>query len=479
MPELTKSKTCFLFHQVIGLLGVISFIAYTWRGLDYAISIITLFLLYVLAHKFYNRNLYISLISCMYMFAMLCLTILACKFDAYATILQQNKVAASYIADGTLLRVSTIGYLMFILGQYLVFRAHHAYGVRNVNSLASSAQSPDISISKNNIRIWTKYGMIVPVGIWMFIMIFGKSIIWLYPHMSRGVDIPYSTLLMVFVNFMTPVIINLALISNIETKTVIFYSIFLSLLALSSGSRASCIVPLMSIVLIFKFQNIFSASFRLISFILLPLGGTIISFFGKLRFEIAENKIVDIVSSFAEEIKMGGIIEYIFCGFPVLGQNVAHYSVYLHLYDMGQRSTIMPYINGILNIVPRNLGLMMGLPVDPYDVHAWQLHEFGVTTSGGSYLFGEPYWLGGLPAIIVVSFLFGSIMMLLDLRFAKRKFIGHYIGGCILLSMGIGYGFSGWMRAFYLLLFLDIAVSYIEKKHFLHRIRPTELALDR
>jgi len=470
MPESMKNKALFLLQNIIGLLAIISFIGFTWNGFGYAVSIVTLYLLYLFAHKCYNENLYISTICHINIFFMLFLTILVYKLDVYPTILQHNKMATLYIADGTLLKVSTTGYLTFLLAQYLVFRVRHTYNAKSVNLLVDSAQSLNRSTDISRFRILAKYLLLLPVAIWITITVFGKSIIWLYPHMSKGVEIPYFTPLIVFTNFVTPVVMNFALISNIKVKTLIFYSIILSVLALSSGSRAGCIIPLVSMVLLLKSHKTFSMSFRSILFILVPAGGTIISFLGRLRFEIAENSLVNIISSFVEDIRMGGIIEYIFCGIPVLGQNLAHYSAYIYLYDTGQHSTIMPYLNGIINILPRDVGLRLGLPVNPFDVHAWQLREFGIISTGGSYLFGEPYWLGGLPAIMIFSFFFGFITMLLDLRFGKRKFIGHYLGGCILLSMGIGYGFSGWMRAFYLLLFSDIIVKFIKKKHFQHRL---------
>jgi hypothetical protein len=111
---------------------------------------------------------------------------------------------------------------------------------------------------------------------------------------------------------------------------------------------------------------------------------------------------------------------------------------------------------------------MLGLPIDAFDCHAWTLVKYGLISTGGSYLFGEPYWLGGLPMIVLFHLLFGLIFSLGDLYFYRRrskgKFIGHYVGAALLMLIGFGYGFSGWMRAFYMLLFSELALRLYEKR---------------
>jgi hypothetical protein len=313
--------------------------------------------------------------------------------------------------------------------------------------------------------------LIAVAFLWFVMLISYYSFIWYEPYLSQrktlGILDSYAPFFHVLNNFLFVWVIESAYNSGVKKNTIIIYSLLISSLAISFGYRGAFAFILIALFYLLSVKSEIKISFRRF-FLFSIIALFIFPFLAVTRTEAYSTPLSDLFTIFIQQNFMGGnILGFFYDVFPLVGQNLAHASGYVALYDQGQASTLIPYLASILNFFPRPLSEFMGLPVSVYYASSWYLSNF-LSHGGGSYLFVEPYWLGGYKSLILFNLFFGLVFIIIDrslqTRVKQNKLIAHYLTSSLLMIISFGYGFSSFVRAFYIVVTVELFLYFHYKK---------------
>ena len=383
------------------------------------------------------------------------------KIDSW--ILKTNRYTISYLEDGTLVNVLLIGCLalslpiIFLAGNKLKFNlATNSFAHRTFN--------------KANLTAAKEIMAIVALS-WLIMLYLYYSFIWYQPHLSGKTPVgflaSFSPFLHIVNNFLFVLAIERVYKLGTPKKTIFLYALFMSLLSLSFGYRGAFVFMLIGVFYFLSISSEIKISFIKLAFVSV-IALFVFPFLGFVRFEVYSTPVSDLFGFFIQQNFLEGNIKGFFYDvFPLVGQNIVHTSGFVALYDMGKASSLVPYLASILNFFPRPFSELLGLPVDVYNTSAWYLARF-LTHSGGSYLFAEPYWLGGYKALILFNIIYGIVFITIDkylqLRVKQNRTIAHYLTSALLIVISFGYGFSGFVRALYIIIAVELFLYFHYKK---------------
>ncbi|OQY76005.1 MAG: hypothetical protein B6D44_00380 [Ignavibacteriales bacterium UTCHB2] len=422
-----------------------------------------IFIISFVIYYLFKSKYYVSMVGLGYPVLVLLFSLGPWLFEIDSWILNNNRYTLPYLHDGSIVNVLLIGCLTlslpitFIAGNKSKFEQAPVPTI--INHSVHKLHAPGI-----------KKAMTLVAISWLIMLYIYYTFIWYLPHLSAvhssGILITLSAFIHVLNSFLFVWAIEKSYRLGSSKKTLIVYSLLMSILAISFGFRGAVVLMLISVFYFFSVKSEIKISFTRFAFIS-AIALFIFPFFGVVRFEIYNTSFLNIFLFYIQQSVMeGNISNFLYDMFPLVGQNLAHASAFVALYDQGQSSTLTPYLASILNFFPRPISELLGLPVNIYSTSAWYLSNYMVQ-SGGSYLFTEAYWLAGNVSLILFNIFYGIVFIVIDknilMRAKQNKFLAHYITASLLMANSFGYGFSSFIRALYLIIFVEL-YFYFKRK---------------
>lgn len=439
-----------LFICVAGLLLVAFCAPPGDPWLLYPIALLQAGLFFMGQYEAFKSGRFLSFFAMAFLLVFLLMAVGVWKWGLDGRILHINDYTFQYLENGTLLRMFLLGGFSFLLGQ-------HCYPNLKPVALVKAGIK---SVSKAP-RTLDNVSLVVFASC-LVLYLLSYTFIFSAPYLSKT-ELP-SELTVKIHNFWhilntvsAVIVLSLRMQRGRLSKEDIVYVVSFSLLSFSFGDRGGGTLIVLSF---FMLASIYG--YLKIPYFKFLAGGLVavffLSFWGLARNLAHQMPMLPILKEFILRSNELGFSNYIYDSLPLVGQNLAHYASYMYLYDNSAASGWLPYLSGLLNLLPRELGLMLGLPVNPEYTHAIYLSNY-VIHMGGSFLFGEPYWFGGFTAVVFLNFIYGWIFSTIDryfvLKAGGKGFLGHYVLGVMLMTIGFGYGFSGFMRGLYILLVIE------------------------
>lgn len=438
----------------------------------YLLCLICVCVFALLQKIYFDRQYFLSFFANVYMICILLMAVGVWKWGGDGQIIRLNEHTFKFLSNGKVAFSALAGCLSFLSAQLLV------WNVVNVIMpwAAERATLPPSLVSNDAAEAGKiKVFMVIVAVSWLLFHVLNYTLIYLNPHLTHLAEeetflAAYQAVWQTVNSVLGVVVLNMCFQKRFKTTAMVVFALSLSFIAFSYGNRGPGALMMVSLLfLLLTYRRIKVPYWAFLSSGL--VAAVIFSFWGYVRFSAYSASFPQMARDYREIIQEQGVSLYIYDSIPVLGQNLAHYAGYMFLYDNNQPSTFVPYTAGILNVLPRSIGLSLGLPVDPYKTHAWLLADY-VIHLGGGYLFGDPYWLGGILMVVIFNAIYGFLFILIDLYFKekslKNRFVAHYIVFTVMMVGGFGYGFSSWIRPFYLLLMLEaLFLLYSRREDFI------------